>query len=93
MSEIDYKKKVVAGSDALLRELDGEAVILNLGDESYYGLNATGLRMWQALTSSESIESAFQTLKNEFEVDETTLQSDLDQLIQKLLDGKMITLS
>lgn len=93
MSEIDFKKKVVAGSDALLRELDGEAVILNLGDESYYGLNETGLRMWQALTSSASIETAFQTLKDEYEVDESTLLNDLDQLIQTLLDRKMITLS
>ena len=93
MPEIDFNRKLSAVEDVLLRELDGEAVILHLGDESYYGLNESGTRMWQVLTSSESIEDAFKTLLDEFEVDASPLKADLETLTGSLLERKMVTLS
>ncbi len=90
MSEIDFTRKLMAADDVILRELDGEAVILHLGDESYYGLNESGTRMWQLLTSGDSIEAAFRSLLEEFEVGEETLRADLCQLVDSLLDSKMI---
>ncbi len=93
MPEIDFKQKLRAVEDVLLRELDGEAVILHLGDESYYGLNESGTRMWQALTSSESIEVAYNALLDEFDVDATTLKKDVETLVSSMLQKKMVTLS
>ncbi len=80
----------MAADDVILRELDGEAVILHLGDESYYGLKESGTRMLQLLTSGDSIEAAFRSLLEEFEVGEETLRADLCQLVDSLLDSKMI---
>lgn len=93
MPTIDFNKKLTAADDVLLRELDGEAVILHLGDESYYGLNESGTRMWQVLGDSENIEGAVLPLLEEFEVDEATLRTDLNNLIQSLLEKKMVVLS
>ncbi len=93
MAEIDFSKKLTAADDILLRELDGEAVILHLGDESYYGLNESGTRIWQLLVDSETIESAVQPLLEEFEVDESTLRSDITNLINSMMEKKMVTLS
>ncbi len=90
MTEIDFTRKLIAADDVILRELDGEAVILHLGDESYYGLNESGTRMWQLLTSGDSIEAAFRSLLEEFEVGEETLRADLCQLVGSLLDSKMV---
>ncbi len=93
MPTIDFNKKLRAADHVLLRELDGEAVILHLGDESYYGLNESGTRMWQVLGDSENIEGAVLPLLEEFEVDEATLRTDLNNLIQSLLEKKMVVLS
>ena len=46
--------------------------------------------MWQLLTSGDSIEAAFRSLLEEFEVGEETLRADLCQLVDSLLDSKMI---
>ena len=93
MSEIDFTRKLMAADDVILRELDGEAVILHLGDESYYGLNESGTRMWQLLTSGDSIEAAFRSLLEEFEVGEETLRADLCELVASLLDSKLMRLA
>jgi hypothetical protein len=34
--------------DVLMRELDGESIILDLATKNYYGLDDVGARMWQA---------------------------------------------
>lgn len=93
MSAIDFTKKLIPADDVLVRELDGEAVILHLGDESYYGLNESGTRIWQLLTTSPSIETAQKTLLEEFDVDEKTLSNDISKLIESLLERKMATIT
>jgi hypothetical protein len=93
MSAIDYTKKLIPADDVLVRELEGEAVILHLGDESYYGLNESGTRMWQLLITSATIEASLKTLLEEFDVEEETLKKDLSQLIHSLVERKMATIT
>ncbi len=74
----------------LHREIAGESVLLNLGSESYFGLDEIGTRMWAALTSAPSIEAAYQVLLEEFEVDEPTLRSDLSAFIARLAEAGLV---
>lgn len=93
MDQVDFSKRFSPKPDVLVRELDGEAVILNLGDESYYGLNESGTRMWQTLINAASIDDATKELLNEYEVEEQTLRADLAKLIGSLLERKMVELT
>ena len=77
----------------LFQELDGECVLLNLANESYYGLNETGTRMWDVLSDSDSISNALDVLTKEYETDEKTLRTDLYQLIDELLKNQLVTIS
>ena len=77
----------------LFQELDGECVLLNLANESYYGLNETGTRMWDALSQSESISKALSVLMEEYDVDEKTLSTDLNQLVDDLLENKPVAIA
>jgi hypothetical protein len=70
--------------DVLFRDVDGEAVILNLDTEIYFGLNDSGTSMWLALTESGSVGEAIQRLLREFEVDEADLRADVAELVAKL---------
>lgn len=74
----------------LMRDLSGEAVLLNLDTECYFGLDATGTRMWTAFTSSESIQAAHQELLAEFDVDTELLRRDMQELLDKLLDQGLV---
>ena len=89
---VDFSSRVVVPDTVLVRELDGEAVILNLDTESYLGLDAVGTRMWVLLTSQASIRAAYDTLLCEYDVTPEVLRSDLERLLGQMLEHKLITL-
>ena len=74
----------------LMRELDGESVILDLNDENYYGLDETGTRMWQALIDSENIGRAYDVLLLEYEVEPEQLETDLEEFVSKLVSKNLL---
>ena len=44
-----------------------------------------GTRMWDALTSSDSIQAAYEKLLNEYDVSADKLREDLSELVGKLV--------
>jgi hypothetical protein len=82
--------KYVLPDHVKIRELAGEAVLLNLASETYFGLDEVGTRMINALTSGKTVEEACEALLEEYDVDPETLKADLDRLIQKLLEKGLI---
>jgi hypothetical protein len=90
---ISLNSSLSAPADVLIRELDGEAVLLNLKSEAYFGLDEVGTRMWQVLTTSESIEAAYETLLAEYEVEPARLHQDLTGLIDRLVEHGLLEVS
>jgi hypothetical protein len=91
-SAIDFSSRVVVPDTVLFRELDREAVILNLDTESYLGLDPVGTRMWNVLTAQSSIEAAYQVLLSEYDVAPEALRADLERLLGQMLEHKLIIL-
>lgn len=89
---VDFTARVVVPDDTLMRELDGEAVLLNLANERYYGLNRVGTRMWHVLASSASVQVAFERLAGEYDVEPDRLRDDLAALIGQLTEQGLIRL-
>ena len=73
------------GDDVLISNLQEEAVILNLDSERYYGLDDVGTRFLSVLNTSESIEAAYEVLRDEYDVDPQSLRQDLLDLTETLL--------
>ena len=84
------KGRISIPDGVMVRELEGESVLLNLDSESYFGLDDIGTRMWGALTDADSIETAYETLLAEFEVEPEQLRTDLCSFIDKLLEVGLI---
>ncbi len=82
---ISFSARVAIPTGVLIRELDGESVLLNLESERYFGLDEVGTRMVVCLSEAISIQAAYETLLAEYDVDPETLQQDLQTLIQDLL--------
>jgi hypothetical protein len=89
---VPFSNRVIVPDTVLFRDLDGEAVILNLDTESYLGLDDVGTRMWTALTSQPSIQAAYDVLLAEFDVSPETLRADMERLIGEMLEHGLITL-
>jgi hypothetical protein len=87
-----FTRHLGAAANVLIREIEGEAVILNLNSERYFGLDEIGTRMWALLTSAESVQSAYETLLDEYEIDAETLRHDLTEFIEEMVDNGLMEL-
>jgi len=87
---ISFSDRVTVPDDVLLSSLQDESVILNLDSERYYGLDNVGTRFLSVLTTSESIESAYERLRDEYDVDPQILRTDLLALIENLIDQGLL---
>jgi hypothetical protein len=80
-------------ADILISQVGGESVILNLKSEHYFGLDEVGTAMWAAITGSDSIQTAYEKLLSEYDVDREQLKQDLADLIEKLVDHGLVEIS
>ena len=68
-------------------------MLLNLDSERYYGLDDVGTRMLSVLTSSDSVQSAWLQLVDEYDVDREVLREDLVTLVERLLEQGLVEVS
>ncbi|HJY27862.1 MAG TPA: PqqD family protein [Pyrinomonadaceae bacterium] len=82
---ISFSDRVRVPDDVLISNLQQESVILNLDSERYYGLDDVGTRFLTVLNDSESIEAAYNVLRDEYDVDAQSLRQDLFELVEDLV--------
>ncbi len=77
---ISFSDRVKIPDDVLISNLQEESVILNLDSERYYGLDDVGTRILSVLTTSDSIEAAYETLLKNMTFDRARMldAEDLD---------------
>ena len=90
---VSFTDRAAVPANVLVRILDRESVLLNLETEQYFGLDETGTRMWQLVTASPNIDSAYQELLAEFDVEPELLRSNLMELLHRLLDSWLLQVS
>ena len=78
--------------DVLFRELQGEAVILNLASSTYYGLDAVGTRIWQLCEAHGSLQAVFDAMQREFDAPGEMLESDLLTFVDDLLTRGLLAI-
>ena len=87
---LELTMRAVVPAHVLIRRLDGESVLLNLESERYFGLDATGTRMWELVTSQPSIGIAFEKLQEEYEVEPEILRTHLTELLSGLVENGLL---
>jgi hypothetical protein len=80
-------------ADVVFRELDGEAVILNLETGRYFGLDAVGTRIWQLLDSHRTLRRTLEALEAEFDAPSARLASDLTEFVGTLRSRGLVSVS
>ncbi len=89
---ISFSDRVRIPDDILISNLQDESVILNLDSERYFGLDGVGTRMLTVLSTSNSIEAAYELLAAEYDVDAKVLRQDLTTLIENLLQQGLVSI-
>lgn len=83
--------KIKISDQVLSQEVSGETVLLDLQSEFYFGLDKTGTRIWELLQSGLSIQELIGKMLDEFEVDQQTLEADVNALLGKLLEAGLVS--
>jgi hypothetical protein len=82
--ELSLRHSITVAPDIVFREVDGEAVILNLESGVYFGLDQVGTRIWQLIQEHGSLQTVFETMCDEFDVRSDALERDLLGLMDEL---------
>ena len=85
-----FDSTISISPDVMVRKVGEESVLLDLKTERYLGLDEVSARFWDLLTSGGSIQSAYDTLLAEFEVDPDRLRQDLDDFIRELVQFGLV---
>jgi hypothetical protein len=78
--------------DTVVREVNGEAVLLHLVTERYYVLDENSTRMWRVLVDSPTFAGAIRALSDEFDVAADVLRRDLERFVGELAEAGLVTI-
>jgi Coenzyme PQQ synthesis protein D (PqqD) len=85
--------KVSIPDSVLSTELHDEGVLLNLETGEYFGLDGVGMEMWKLLRANGDVGAARTALLEQYDVAEDVLAKDLDELIAKLAERKLLVVA
>ena len=83
-------RRIRVSEAAVFRELDGEAVILQLDSGTYFGLDRVGTRVWQLIEAHGSLDLVVRHMLDEFDVDAERLAADVERLVSELLQKGLL---
>jgi hypothetical protein len=90
---ITLSQRAAPTDDVLFQEVGGEAVLLNLKSESYFGLDEVGTRVWRLLGEDPALAKVFATLRDEYDVEPDRLEADLLELVSQMSEAGLVRVS
>ncbi len=77
-------------ADVLSQAVRGEMVLLDLGAEQYYALNAVGSQIWDLLDQGSTVRSLCSRLGERYPVEPERIERDVLELLNDLLAAGLI---
>ena len=87
---MNLNRSVRISADVLSQDVSGETVLLDLNSENYFGMEGVGTRLWQLLKEHGDLSKIYNVLLQEYEIDEKQLETDLDAIMNELVDAGII---
>jgi hypothetical protein len=81
---------VTLGKDVVVQVIGGEALVLNLRDETMFSLNPTGARIAELIGRNTSLDAIVDTLSDEYRADRGEVARDVDDLVAALLSKGLV---
>jgi hypothetical protein len=83
---------VTISPEVLFQEVGGEAVLLDLASETYFGLDDVGTRIWQLLQEHGELMAIRDRMLEEYDVEAARLEEDLLNHIEQLAEAGLVTI-
>jgi hypothetical protein len=90
LSKLNHATRLTASPRQLSCGLSEEAVILNLDNGLYYGLNDSGSHVWELLKAGTTFGRLVDALFDRFDAPRATIEEDLRALLAELQQQGLI---
>ena len=90
MPDVSLSSIARISDDVVYRDLEGEAVLLDLDSGTYFGLDAVGTRIWQLIEQYGALASVLDSIVAEFDVDSREAATDLLDLVRQLASRGLV---
>jgi hypothetical protein len=90
--KISLRDGLRAAEQVLFRQLDDEAVLLDLKSGTYFGLNDTGARVWDLILEYGLLSDVLDALLKEYAVEPAVAERDLLALVSELVERRLVDL-
>jgi hypothetical protein len=77
-------------AECAAKVLDGEAVIINLINGTYYSLDRAGAVVWELAAAGHTVDEIVDGLTLRYDVDASRAQSDVERLVSELLAERLL---
>ena len=84
MNNLSLSSRVKLSENILFREMQGEAVLLNIETGIYFGLDSTGTATWNVMQKQKNVGKIIDSLLQEYEIDPETCREDLLKFLNNL---------
>ena len=84
MNARSLRRRVTIVRDVVFRDLDGEAVLLNLKTGTYFGLDPVGTRIWHLLGERAWLADVRDAIVGEYDVTTEAFADDLLRFVGEL---------
>ena len=74
----------------LYREVQGEAVLLQLDSGEYFGLDPVATRIWQLIVEKGELSEVEEAMLSEYDVDTTVLSDDIGRMVDELVARRLV---
>lgn len=92
-SAVTFDSVLQRSEDVLYQEVGGEAVLLDLASEQYFGLDPVGTRIWNLVDGESKLDRIHATLAEEYDAEPARIGEDLLALAQSLAQAGLVRVS
>ena len=93
MSILEKEKKLSRNAKIVESPIDDEMVMMNIDKGTYFGLDATGVTIWDALEEPLNLIELVNKLTEKFEVTAEQCEEDITPFVERLLEAEILLLS
>ena len=88
---MNLSDKITIPAQVVARQVGEETVILDLASGTYFGLDATGARIWQLMVEGKTLAEICEVMLAEYEVSREAIESDVLDLAEDLCAKQLIS--
>lgn len=82
--------RLAVPDNVVTRDVDGTTIVVDIDSGRSFSLDGTGARAWSLLSTSDTVQAAFEELVKEYAADPSEIRADLDALVEVLMSNRLL---